>query len=95
MTELDERLRLLRRRFVQQAAADARAIAGHLDAGRWQAIRDASHSLAGRAGMFGFASLTDAARRLEEAIDAGAEPGQLRRRTEFLIARLGDVDGST
>lgn len=67
----------LRTRFVDQARGEAAAIARHVAAGEWQAVRDICHGLAGRAGMFGFAALGDAARAVEEAIDEGAPSDRL------------------
>ncbi len=60
MTEFEEKLEALRARFVQRAAVDAEAIVERAAAGDWAAVRDVSHGLAGRAGMFGFAALSDA-----------------------------------
>ncbi|NIJ18672.1 HPt (histidine-containing phosphotransfer) domain-containing protein [Sphingomonas naasensis] len=91
MIELEARLQALRRRFIDQAAADAIAIERHAAAGEWPAVRDLGHGLAGRAGMFGFPLITDAARALEEAVEAGAAPALLRPLAAALIAKLNEL----
>ena len=88
MTEFDDRLQALRRRFVDQASADADAIERHAAVAAWVAIRDLSHGIAGRAGMFGFPALTDAAREVEEAIDKSEEPDRLCSLARSLVADL-------
>lgn len=75
----------LRSRFVDQARGEAAAIARHVAAGEWQALRDLCHGLAGRAGMFGFPALGDAARTVEEAIDDGAPPQRLAPLADDLL----------
>lgn len=82
----------LRRRFLEQAIADADAIERHAAADAWLAVRDLSHGIAGRAGMFGFASLTDDARCLEESIDAGAGKRRLHEMTTALVSTLRSIN---
>lgn len=90
MTDFEERLGAIRLRFIEQAALDADTIERDLDEGAWKAVRDLSHGIAGRAGMFGFDALTDAARQLERAIDA-AEPTD--RRQALARALIADLRG--
>ena len=85
MTDFEGRMAALRARFVDQARDEAAAIACHVAAGEWQSVRDICHGLAGRAGMFGFAALGDAARAVEEAIDEGAPPERLALLADALL----------
>jgi HPt (histidine-containing phosphotransfer) domain-containing protein len=57
--------------------------------GDWHGIRDLAHGLAGRAGMFGYDEIGEIARQVEEAIDAGREPGD---QVAGLTARLRALD---
>lgn len=65
----------LRKKFVQGLPERLRTIEE-----RWQ-LRDREgvaqevHKLKGAAGGYGFSALADAAARLEDALDAGQEPG--------------------
>ncbi|PXA91953.1 hypothetical protein DMC47_24470 [Nostoc sp. 3335mG] len=88
MTDFEERLGAIRLRFIEQAGLDADAIRANVDAAAWKAVRDLSHGIAGRAGMFGFDALTDTARQLERAIDASEPDARLRQLAEVLIADL-------
>lgn len=85
-------MQALRRRFTDQVAEEAAAIERHAAAGEWTDVRDLSHRLAGRAGMFGFSGLTDCARTLEEAVDAGAPSDQLRDFATELVGRLRAIE---
>lgn len=89
MSDFEARLQALRERFILQAIEEAATIERYAAEGGWLAIRDISHGIAGRAGMFGFASLTDAARALEEAIEA--EEDRLQEMTKLLVSRLRDL----
>jgi len=91
MTGFEEKLEALRARFVQRAAVDADAIAERATAGDWAAVRDVSHGLAGRAGMFGFAALSDAAKDLEDAVDAGADADRLDALSGALVSDLRNL----
>lgn len=78
----------LRGRFHARALEEADTITGQLSAGAWGPLRDLSHGLSGRAGMFGFHAIGDAARAVEQAIDAGAAPEAVRALGETLVALL-------
>ena len=54
----------------------------------WPSLVGAAHSLAGRAGMFGFPGLGDAARGLEEAIDTGADDDALGQLASKLLEAI-------
>jgi HPt (histidine-containing phosphotransfer) domain-containing protein len=94
MSEFDAQLAALRLRFVEQASADAREIERHAAALAWPAVRDLSHGIAGRAGMFGFSALTDAARKVEEAIDKGASSDRLGSLAGALVSDLRGLSGA-
>lgn len=70
MTDFEGRMAALRQRFVDDARAQMKQVEEALSAGNWTALRAVSHSLSGRAGMFGFPELGEAGQALEEAIDA-------------------------
>lgn len=72
MADFDARMAALRERFMEQTVREAKAIADHAEAGQWDEVRQLCHGLAGRAGMFGFAPLGEAAHAVEQAIDAGS-----------------------
>jgi HPt (histidine-containing phosphotransfer) domain-containing protein len=91
MTAFETRIDALRRRFVAQAVADAARIEERAIVNDWNDIRQLSHGLAGRAGMFGFAPLSNDAGELERAIEQGADVEQLRRRAHGLINALRDL----
>lgn len=86
MSDFETRLQALRERFILQAIEEAAAIERYASEGEWHAVRDLSHGIAGRAGMFGFVALSDAARTLEEAIEAGGRP--LPELSAALVSRL-------
>jgi HPt (histidine-containing phosphotransfer) domain-containing protein len=88
LSEFDERMVALRARFLARAVAETGEIEAYIAAGAWQAVRDISHGLSGRAGMFGFAAIGDAARAVEEAIDAGAAPDSVRALAAALLAQM-------
>lgn len=88
MTGFDARMTALRQRFIDQAVAEEVLIRMALAGGDWAKLRDLSHGLSGRASMFGFSEVGDAAQAVEEAIDADATPDERRQLTEQLIGRL-------
>lgn len=88
MSDFAKRMHALRQRFVGEAAGEAAAIENHAAVEAWSEVRDLSHRLAGRAGMFGFPELSDLARELEEAIEAGVPRSELQRLASGLARRL-------
>ena len=72
-------MQALRQRFIGEAEGEAAALEAQAAAQAWIEVRDLSHRVAGRAGMFGFPDLTDLARELEEAVDAGVPGPDLQR----------------
>lgn len=88
MTGFDAKMAALKARFIDQAVAEEALIRTALAGGDRPKLRDLSHGLSGRAGMFGFPEIGTAAQAVEEAIDAKAAVGELRRLTEQLIERL-------
>lgn len=93
MGEIDARLAALAERFAAQAAETGVAIEDSLERGDRAELSRLSHSLAGRAGMFGYGAIGDAARAVEEAIDAGRSPDDVNGLTRDLLGRLGAMNG--
>lgn len=91
MNGMDERLAALGARFVEQAIESADTIEACLARRAWADLAVPCHSLAGRAGMFGHAAIGDAARLVEEAIDARAAPGEIERLTAGLLDCLNKL----
>jgi HPt (histidine-containing phosphotransfer) domain-containing protein len=88
MTDFAARMAALRERFLAQARVETDAVAAHAREGDHAALRDLCHGLAGRAGMFGFKPLGNAARDVEEAIDAGLDDARLQPLVAQLLAQL-------
>lgn len=91
MNGMDERLVALGARFVEQAIASADAIKACLARRAWAELAVPCHSLAGRAGMFGHAVIGDAARAVEEAIDAQVSPDEIERLATELLDGLNGL----
>jgi HPt (histidine-containing phosphotransfer) domain-containing protein len=89
MADFATRMAMLRARFLAQLAQELPAIAAHAEADRWDEVQQLCHGIAGRAGMFGFTALGDAARDVDEAIDAGRGARSVRP----LVARLVEEAG--
>lgn len=81
-------MQALRQRFIGEAEGEAAALEDQAAARAWIEVRDLSHRVAGRAGMFGFPDLTDLARELEEAVDANASSSALHILVGGLVRRL-------
>lgn len=94
MAEIDARLAAIAERFAAQAAETAAEIGSALDRGDGPELARLAHSLAGRAGMFGFSAIGDAARRVEEALDAGVSGQELACLTRGLLAHLAELNRS-
>lgn len=88
MDDIDARMAALAARFAAQAEESAAVIEACLARCAWTELTAPCHSLAGRAGMFGQAALGDAARSVEEAVDARAPPVEIERLTADLLRRL-------
>lgn len=93
MTDFSQRMAALRQRFVHQAGAEAAEIESGAAAQTWSAVRDLSHRVAGRAGMFGFPEITDLARALEEAVEGRASVTELENLASDLVRRLRSLAG--
>ncbi len=79
---MDEEMAALVTRFLGRLRGRIEEMEQALRAGNLQTLRDLSHKLKGASGSYGFRDITEAARRLEEAIDARAETDELRHRLE-------------
>jgi HPt (histidine-containing phosphotransfer) domain-containing protein len=88
MTAFEERMQALRARFVGQACAEADHIEEYARRGDWRGVRDLAHGIAGRAGMFGFSTLSEEACVLENAIDRGEASARLAELSAALTSGL-------
>jgi len=81
----------LRVRFVKRAREEVDGIEAQLAAREWMALRGTSHGLSGRAGMFGFPEVGEAAQALEEAIDTGAPQEEIVALGVTLLALMREL----
>jgi HPt (histidine-containing phosphotransfer) domain-containing protein len=88
MAEIDARLAAIAERFAAQTGEAATAICAALDAGNHAELARLAHSMAGRAGMFGYGAIGDAARAVEEAVDGGKSAETITKLTRDLLDRL-------
>lgn len=93
MAEIDARLAAIAERFAAQAGETAAEIDAALDREDWAELARLGHSLAGRAGMFGYAAIGDAARQVEEAVDGGLSSEAIAGLTRNLLAQLALLTG--
>ncbi|HWW57039.1 MAG TPA: Hpt domain-containing protein [Sphingopyxis sp.] len=92
MAEIDARLAAIAERFAAQAAETAAEIAAALGREDWSELARLSHSLAGRAGMFGYGAIGDAARSIEEAVDADLADDVTVRLTQDLLNQMAALN---
>ena len=72
-----DKMAALRERFAASLAEQAERLPALLEAGDLEGLRALAHSVAGRAGMFGFPELGEIARQADEA-DSAALPERAR-----------------
>jgi len=92
MAEIDARLAAIAERFAAQVGETATEIAAALDREDWSELARLGHSLAGRAGMFGYAAIGEAARRVEEAVDAGLSGDAIAGLTQDLLVKMAELN---
>lgn len=92
MAEIDARLAAIAERFAAQAEETAAEIAAALDREDWSELARLGHSLAGRAGMFGYGAIGDAARKVEEAVDARLSGEAIAGLTQDLLDRMAELN---
>lgn len=92
MAEIDARLAAIAERFAAAAGESAAAIEAALGREDWSELARLGHSLAGRAGMFGYGAIGDAARRIEEAVDAGLSGKEIAGLTRDLLGHLAELN---
>lgn len=92
MAEIDARLAAIAERFAAQAGETAAEIDAALGREDWAELARLSHSLTGRAGMFGYGAIGDAARRVEEAVDAALSADAIAGLTRDLLAQMAALD---
>jgi len=81
----DEILQDLVQLFVEEMPRRAENLAACLQALEWEGLRRAVHQLKGAAGSYGFAPVSVAAARVEQAIASRQPEDEIRRTTEELI----------
>ncbi|HET6526331.1 Hpt domain-containing protein [Sphingopyxis sp.] len=92
MAEIDARLAAIAERFAAQMGDTAAEIRTSLDCEDWSELARLSHSLTGRAGMFGYGAIGDAARRVEEAVDAGLSGDAIAGLTRDLLTQMAALN---
>lgn len=92
MAEIDARLAAIAERFAAQAGETAAEIGAALDREDWSELARLAHSLAGRAGMFGYGAIGNAARSVEEAVDSGLSTEAIARLTQYLLAQMAELN---
>jgi len=88
MNHLDERMLALRQRFLAQTRQMMTGVEAAIAEHDWAELVPTAHSLAGRAAMFGYPEVGDAARATEEAIEAGASSDELVRLSRQMLDQL-------
>jgi HPt (histidine-containing phosphotransfer) domain-containing protein len=94
MADIDARLAAIAERFAAQASDTASEIGAALDREDWSELARLVQSLAGRAGMFGYGAIGDAARRVEEAVDAGGSRQEITGLTRDLLGHMAELNRS-
>jgi HPt (histidine-containing phosphotransfer) domain-containing protein len=89
MKDFHARMAELRARFAEEAEKDRERLIKALADDDRPTIRSIAHSMAGRAGLFGFPEVSEKAAALESALDN--EPAQLRRSGDALLESLAFV----
>jgi HPt (histidine-containing phosphotransfer) domain-containing protein len=92
MAEIDARLAAIAERFAAQAGETAADIGAALDRENWSELAQLGHSLAGRAGMFGYGAIGEAARAVEEAVNAGLSNEMIAGLTQDLLRRMAELN---
>ncbi len=88
MSEFEEKMAQLRERFLTRAQEERAQLIAAVAAGDGAELRRLAHGLSGSAGVFGFPEIGLDAQALEEAVDAKAEDGEIRRLCSALTDRL-------
>jgi HPt (histidine-containing phosphotransfer) domain-containing protein len=91
MTQFDARLAQLRVRFQARAAEDRARLAVALAARDLAQIRRLSHGLSGSGGVFGFASLSEAAEAVELAADEQRAWGEIEGLCHVLACAIDEA----
>ena len=86
MTKVDP-LAALRLRFAERARADADALEEALLSPPGGAVEPLVHGLAGAAGIFGYAEISEAARAIDSAFGRGDAPSEASVRALIALIR--------
>ncbi len=82
----------LRDRFITRTRADRENLTAAYAAGDLPELRRLAHSLSGSGGIFGFASISEAAANLERGIDCGKGDGQLESLLAALLTAIDSIE---
>ena len=88
MSGFEEKMAQLRQRFLVRAEDERGQLIAAATAGDRSEMRRLAHGLSGSAGVFGFPEIGLDAQALEEAVDAGADEGEIRRLCSILTDAL-------
>jgi len=88
MSTLDQ----LRAAYVPRLRAQLDELSGHLSAGEPDAAVRLAHKIAGSAGSYGLGEVSELARAVEHALDAGAACADQRGAIEAMRAAVPDVE---
>lgn len=88
MKGLNDRLAELRAGFVVRSREDRQTLIRSRREGDLATMRRVAHSLAGNGGIFGFPEISEVARQLETALEAGQVPDAICKGLEARLAAL-------
>jgi len=81
--------------FVAEMPERVQNLLARLDDGNWEELRRAAHQLKGAGGSYGFAPITPAAARVEQAIRNNLPEAEIRRSVEDLTSLCRRMRGGT
>lgn len=91
MNGFQDRMATLRQEFVRRCPADRAALLTAQAERDWAELERIAHSLAGRAGLFGFAAFGTAARDLEITLSRASSDEQVDVALRTLLAAFPDA----
>ncbi len=81
--------------FVEEMPNRTANLRARLEAADWDGLRQAAHQLKGAAGSYGFAPITPAAARVEDAIRQATPEEEIREMVDELIALCNSAQVGT
>ena len=88
MSQFEERMQALRKRYAERAALDLDALGGAVRTQDWVEVRRIAHGLSGTGAVFGFPEISASGQQLEEAVDADLPVSERLALADALIACL-------